>query len=118
VSIAVAGPLRERSSASAQASGARRVSTGAWTRGIEQTAMQARAGHSHDGLDLENEPLAKPPHAGSARVWVRYGGMAIRAEAELVAWTSTAASVPVGHPERAMPHRAWVWRRQSLLVTD
>ena len=70
-------------------------------RGIPQTLTDRE-------LELDVQPLTKTPVPVPARAWVRYGGVAIKLEVEIVAWTPRAVAVrwKTGAGEE---HRAWVW---------
>lgn len=59
-------------------------------------------------LDLDSEPITRPPRARPVWAWVRYGSMPIRVEAEIVAWTATAAAIRWTTPDGSI-HRTWVW---------
>ena len=59
-------------------------------------------------LELDRLPVTRTPVPEKVRVWVRYRDVAMRIEAELVAWTPRACAVrwrTLGGEE----HRAWVW---------
>ena len=61
-----------------------------------------------DELELKTEPLTRAPVPRPVRAWVRYGTLAVKVDAEVVAWTERAVAIrwkrPDGHPQRA-----WVW---------
>lgn len=59
-------------------------------------------------LELDDEPLTKPPRAREVTAWVRYGDVPIRVDAEVVAWTSRAAAIRWRTPS-GETHKAWVW---------
>lgn len=78
----------------------------------ERVAQVVARGHepetlTGEELDLKREPLTRTPVPRPVRAWVRYDGVPLRVEAELVAWTRAAAAVRwrLGDLE----HRAWVW---------
>ncbi|WP_262406254.1 hypothetical protein [Protaetiibacter sp. SSC-01] len=58
-------------------------------------------------LDLTHEPLTRTPIPRPVRAWVRYGGVPLRVDAELVAWTRAAAAIRWRLGD--IQHRAWVW---------
>lgn len=59
-------------------------------------------------LDLEHEPLTKPPQPLPCSAWVRYGSDVIRIDGTAVAWTSKAVAVKWTTPDGA-EQRAWLW---------
>lgn len=59
-------------------------------------------------LELDEEPITKPPRARPVLAWVRYGDVPIRVDAEVVAWTSRAAAIRWRTPAGDV-HKAWVW---------
>jgi len=58
-------------------------------------------------IDLGQEPLTRTPKAQPVTAWVRYAGVPLLIEAEVVAWTEYAVAIRWRTPEGA--HRAWVW---------
>jgi len=79
-------------------------------RGIDRMMMRDHSPQSLTAaeLDLDHEPITRPPRAVPCRAWVRYGTDAIRVEGLVTAWTARAMAVkwvtPDGHE-----HRAWLW---------
>lgn len=63
---------------------------------------------SPEELELETEPLTKTPVPRAVRAWVRFGTVAIKVDAEAVAWTSRAVAIRWTMASGA-EHRAWVW---------
>lgn len=59
-------------------------------------------------LELDTEPLTRPPKPRPVRAWVRYDGTPISVDAEAVAWTARAVAIRWRSPS-GEPHRAWVW---------
>lgn len=59
-------------------------------------------------LDLEHEPLTRPPQPIPCTAWVRYGNDAMRIEGTITAWTARAVAVKWTTPDDA-EHRAWLW---------
>ena len=59
-------------------------------------------------LELDTQPLTKTPIAKPVRAWVRFGSVALRVDAEAVAWTERAVAIRWTMASGA-EHRAWVW---------
>ena len=59
-------------------------------------------------LELDLLPLTRTPVAIPAKAWVRYGGIAVKLDVEVVAWTSRAVAIRWKTPT-GDAHRAWVW---------
>ena len=59
-------------------------------------------------LELDRLPVTRTPVPEKVRVWVRYREVAMRIEAELVAWTPRACAVR-WKTKTGEEHRAWVW---------
>lgn len=59
-------------------------------------------------LELETQPLTKTPVPRAVRAWVRFGPVALKVDAELVAWTERACAIKWTMASGA-EHRAWVW---------
>ncbi|MBX3196278.1 MAG: hypothetical protein KF727_14420 [Microbacteriaceae bacterium] len=59
-------------------------------------------------LDLEHQPLTKPPRPLPVLVWVRYAAVPVRVAGIAVAWTDRATAVKWMTPH-GDEHRAWVW---------
>lgn len=55
-----------------------------------------------DRLTVTIDPIPKP-----VKVWVRFGGIPVRVDAEACRWTSKAVGVRFRVGERE--HRCWVW---------
>jgi hypothetical protein len=72
------------------------------TRGVEPDSLTA------EQLDLEHEPITRPPRARPVLAWVRYGRVHLQVEAEAAAWTGRAVAVVWRGPDGSV-HRAWVW---------
>jgi len=64
--------------------------------------------HSDQELELDVQPLTKTPVSAPARAWVRYSGVAMTLDVEVVAWTPRAVAVRWKTPA-GEEHRAWVW---------
>lgn len=73
-----------------------------------EAAGQAPLSLTPDELELATEPLTKTPVPRPVRAWVRFGPVAIKVDAEAVAWTSRAVAIRWTMPSGA-EHRAWVW---------
>ncbi|CAN5475761.1 hypothetical protein BH10ACT6_BH10ACT6_12700 [soil metagenome] len=75
---------------------------------IVESVIAGQAVHSltNDELELETQPLTKPPVPRPVRAWVRFGPVAVKAEA--VAWTERAVAIRWTMASGA-EHRAWVW---------
>ena len=65
-------------------------------------------------LELDREPITRPPRALPCSAWVRYGSDAIRVDGVLVAWTERAAAVQWKTPDDQV-HQAWLWRSAVTL---
>jgi len=63
---------------------------------------------TNDELELATEPLTKTPVPRPVRAWVRFGPVALKVDAEAVAWTGRAVAIKWTMPSGA-EHRAWVW---------
>ena len=61
-----------------------------------------------DESEPATEPLTKTPVPRPVRAWVRFGPVAMKVDAEAVAWTSRAVAIRWTMPSGA-EHRAWVW---------
>jgi hypothetical protein len=72
------------------------------TRGVEPDTL------TDEQLDLDNEPLTTLRRARPVTAWVKYGGIHLRVDAELVAWTARAVAVRWRAPNGEI-HKAWVW---------
>jgi len=59
-------------------------------------------------LELDSEPITRPPTARGVKVWVRYGTVPVIVDAEAVAWTAFAVAVRWPAPD-GQTHKAWVW---------
>lgn len=59
-------------------------------------------------LELDRLPLTRTPKPQRVKVWVHYGEVALRIDAELVAWTPRACAVR-WRTEAGEEHKAWVW---------
>lgn len=59
-------------------------------------------------LELATEPLTKTPVPRPVRAWVRFGPVAMKVDAEAVAWTGRAVAIRWTMPSGAR-HKAWVW---------
>ena len=59
-------------------------------------------------LELATEPLTRTPAPRRVRAWVRFGAVAMKVDAEAVAWTGRAVAIRWIMPSGA-EHRAWVW---------
>lgn len=79
-------------------------------RGIDRMMMRDHPPQSLTPaeLDLEHEPITKPPRALPCRAWVRYGTNAVQVEGLVTAWTPRAVAVKWTTPDKA-EHRAWLW---------
>jgi hypothetical protein len=58
-------------------------------------------------IELEKEPLTRTPIARPAKAWLRYEGVPLLIDVEVVAWTEHAVAIRWHAPEGE--HRAWVW---------
>jgi len=58
-------------------------------------------------LQLDQEPLTRPPAPRPVKAWVRYGTVPIRVDAMAVAWTEFAVAIKWESPDGE--HHAWVW---------
>ena len=63
---------------------------------------------SDQELGLDRLPITRTPVPEKVKAWVRYGEVALRIDAELVAWTSRACAVR-WKTQAGVAHRAWVW---------
>lgn len=63
----------------------------------------------NEELELDVQPLTKPPRAIPLTAWIRCGGgeTAVRVEGHAVAWTAKALTVAWKTPEGKV-HRAWL----------
>jgi len=79
-------------------------------RGIDRMMMRDHAPQSLTPaeLDLEHEPVTRPPRALPCTAWVRYGAEAIRVDGLATAWTARAVAVKWKTPDD-VEHRAWLW---------
>jgi hypothetical protein len=59
-------------------------------------------------LDLEHEPVTKPPRALPCSAWVRYGTDSMQVDGLATAWTARAVAVRWMTPDDR-EHRAWLW---------
>ena len=59
-------------------------------------------------LELDREPLTRPPAPLPVRAWVRYGDRPFRVDAELIQWTERACAIS-WHIEGVGEQKAWVW---------
>jgi hypothetical protein len=59
-------------------------------------------------LDLATQPLTRTPVPIGVKAWVHYRTIAVRVDAELVAWTPRACAIRWETPA-GVEHRAWVW---------
>lgn len=59
-------------------------------------------------LELATERLTRTPVPRPVRAWVRFGPVAMKVDAEAVAWTTRAVAIRWKMPSGA-EHRAWVW---------
>ena len=59
-------------------------------------------------LELDVQPLTRTPVPMGARAWVRYAGIAIKLDVEVVAWTPRAVALR-WTTSAGEQHRAWVW---------
>lgn len=76
---------------------------------IDETVMRGEPFTlTDDELELDSQPLTKPPVAVPAVAWVRYGPVAMRLSVEVVAWTERAVAIRWKTPSGAT-QRAWVW---------
>jgi len=73
-------------------------------------AESAPSSLKDEELELDVQPLTKPPRAMPVTAWVRYGGgeTAVRVEGQAVAWTARAVAVE-WKTSGGKVHRAWVW---------
>jgi hypothetical protein len=80
-------------------------------RGIDRMMMRDHPPQSLTAaeLDLEHEPVTKPPRALPCTAWVRYGVASICVDGLLLAWTDRAAAVQWRTPDDRVD-RAWLWR--------
>lgn len=79
-------------------------------RGIDRMMMRDHQPQSLTPaeLDLEHEPITKPPRALPCKAWVRYGSDSILVDGVVTAWTSRAIAVQWKTPDGVV-HRAWLW---------
>lgn len=77
---------------------------------ISERDAEGHAPHSLTPAELElaTEPLTKTPRPRLVRAWVRFGPVAMKVDAEAVAWTSRAVAITWMMPS-GVEHRAWVW---------
>lgn len=61
-----------------------------------------------DELELDVQPLTKPPRAVPVTAWVRYRDTAVKVDGRAVAWTARAVAVQWKTASGEV-HRAWVW---------
>ncbi len=87
----------------------RRVLEGIMRTGAPETLGPAQ-------LELDQQPITKPPHAREGRAWVRYGEHVVQIDVEIVAWTDRACAVRWPGPS-GQEHRAWVWASAVTLRT-
>jgi hypothetical protein len=59
-------------------------------------------------LELDTQPLTKTPIPKPVRAWVRFGPIALRVDAEAVAWTDRAVAIRWTMVSGA-EYKAWVW---------
>ena len=59
-------------------------------------------------LELDRLPITRTPTPEIVKVWVRYREVAMRIDAEVVAWTPRACAVR-WKTQTGEEHRAWVW---------
>lgn len=59
-------------------------------------------------LELDTQSLTKTPIPKPVRAWVRFGPVAVKVDAEAVAWTERAVAIRWTMASGA-EHRAWVW---------
>ncbi len=59
-------------------------------------------------LELATEPITKTPVPRPVRAWVHFGPVAVKVDAEAVAWTSRAVAIRWTMPS-GVEHKAWVW---------
>ncbi len=59
-------------------------------------------------LELDIEPVTRPPAPVPVQAWVRYGPTAISVNGWAVAWTPRAVAVRWTTPH-GVDHRAWLW---------
>ena len=67
-------------------------------------------------LELDVQPLTRPPRALPVTAWVRYGETSVKIEGRAVAWTARAVAVQWKTPAGEV-HRAWVWASAVMGVT-
>lgn len=79
-------------------------------RGIDRMMMRDHAPQTLTPaeLDLEHEPLTRPPKPIPCTAWVRYASDAIRVQGVITAWTAHAVAVKWTTPD-GVEHRAWLW---------
>ena len=70
-------------------------------------------GHSpvsltNEELELTTQALTKTPVPKPVRAWVHFGPVAVKVDAEVVAWTDRAVAIRWTMASGA-EHRAWVW---------
>ncbi len=77
---------------------------------IVESVIAGHAVHSltNDELELESQPLTKTPVPKPVRAWVRFGPVAVKVDAEAVAWTERAVAIRWTMAS-GTEHRAWVW---------
>jgi hypothetical protein len=71
---------------------------------IEGKTVQSLGKHE---LDLEHEPVTRPPQPRPVRAWVRFNDVPLLVDAEMVAWTNYAAAIR--WKIRDTEYKAWVW---------
>lgn len=59
-------------------------------------------------LELDEQPITRPPIARAVQGWVRYQGVPIKVDAEAVAWTPYTVALRWRGPNEQI-HKAWVW---------
>ena len=59
-------------------------------------------------LELDRLPITRTPVPEKVKAWVRYGDVALKIKADLVAWTPRACAVR-WNTQAGVEHRAWVW---------
>lgn len=59
-------------------------------------------------LELDEQPLTRPPRAIRVKAWVHFDSIALKVDAEAVAWTPRAVAIRWTAPHGEV-QKAWVW---------
>ena len=73
-----------------------------------ETRGHAPVSLTTEELELTTQPLTRTPIPKPVRAWVHFGPVAVKVDAETVAWTDRAVAIRWTMASGA-EHRAWVW---------